>query len=287
MTAAISVALAAGMLAAFNPCGIALLPAYLAALVISDSSSVSPGRRTIGRAVGFALGMTGGFILTFGLLGLAITPVTYALEPYLPYVTIVIGVVLVIVAVRSFLGRSSGFSIGRSLGSAPGSTGLSRVGYGIAFALASLSCTIGPFIAVVSTAARTRSLLVGTASFVVYAVGMGVVVLAMSLLAAVAGIGAARAMRRATPVVNLVTAVLLLVTGLYVTWYGAFEIRVLHYGATHDPVVDLVTGLQSSVSRWIGSNSVLVLIASATSIALALLALGGMRLVFRMAARDE
>ena len=47
MSESLALALAAGMLAAVNPCGFALLPAYLSVLVIGDDS---PARRA--RSVG-------------------------------------------------------------------------------------------------------------------------------------------------------------------------------------------------------------------------------------------
>lgn len=39
----VTLAIAAGMLAAVNPCGFALLPAYLSVLVLGDDSPGQPG----------------------------------------------------------------------------------------------------------------------------------------------------------------------------------------------------------------------------------------------------
>ena len=56
MTAALLLALTAGMLGAVNPCGFALLPAYLSLLVAGTSDT----RGAVGRALTAAAGLTSG-----------------------------------------------------------------------------------------------------------------------------------------------------------------------------------------------------------------------------------
>ena len=66
-------ALAAGMLATVNPCGFALLPAYLSFLVTGDST---PGRgAAVGRALAATAAMTAGFGAVFGVFGPLIAPI--------------------------------------------------------------------------------------------------------------------------------------------------------------------------------------------------------------------
>ncbi|NHW87623.1 cytochrome c biogenesis protein CcdA, partial [Escherichia coli] len=57
----------------------------------------------------------------------------------------------------------------------------SMVLFGAAYAIASLGCTIGPFLAVVVAAFRAGSALSGVALFVAYAFGMGLAVGAAAL----------------------------------------------------------------------------------------------------------
>ncbi|HEU4426559.1 MAG TPA: cytochrome c biogenesis protein CcdA, partial [Pilimelia sp.] len=68
----LALALAAGMLAAVNPCGFALLPAYLSLLVAGDE----PGGRgaAVGRALLSTAAMTAGFVAVFGTFGVLVTP---------------------------------------------------------------------------------------------------------------------------------------------------------------------------------------------------------------------
>ena len=62
---ALSLAILAGALAAFNPCGFALLPAYLISLVVDKEIQQSKSER-YRRALKFTVAMTLGFIAVFG-----------------------------------------------------------------------------------------------------------------------------------------------------------------------------------------------------------------------------
>jgi len=91
--AVLALALVAGAVAAFNPCGFALLPAYLGLLVADDAPGGRPA--ALRRAVRFAAGMTVGFVAVFGLAAAVLAPLALSFERYLPIVTVVIGIVLV------------------------------------------------------------------------------------------------------------------------------------------------------------------------------------------------
>jgi cytochrome c biogenesis protein CcdA len=152
--AILALALVAGAVAAFNPCGFALLPAYLA-LLVAEGPGTGRGSRgaVLARAVRFSAGMTVGFVAVFGLFGAVITSLAISVEPYLPVVTVVMGVVLVGLGGWLLAGRSLAVPGLAGRGRAPTWTWGSQIGYGVSFALASLSCTIAPFLAVTARGA--------------------------------------------------------------------------------------------------------------------------------------
>ncbi|MCD9624256.1 cytochrome c biogenesis CcdA family protein [Rhabdothermincola salaria] len=237
-----ALALAAGMAATVNPCGFALLPAYLAAFV---GEGHQPGVGAVPRAFAVSGALTLGFVLVFGLFGLVISPLAVSVERYLPWVTIVIGVALVGLGVAMLAGREITLKIpklgkGGRDGSLP-----SMFLFGVSYAVASLSCTIGPFLAVTSSTFSSTNVASGVTVFVVYALGMGVVVTALTVAAALARAGLATRLRRALPYVSRFSGVLLLLAGAYVAWYGWFEVRVLSGGDGRDPIVDRATELQT------------------------------------------
>ncbi len=285
-----ALALLAGAVAAVNPCGFALLPAYLAVLV-ADPTSDRGRIALLARAVRFAAGMTVGFVAVFGMFGALVAPLAVAVERWLPAVTVGMGAVLVLVGVGTLAGRGVGVPGLAGLGRGPTRAWLSQVTYGVGFALASLSCTVAPFLAVSATALRAGSVPGVVATFGLYALGMGSVVLALSLAVALARGALAARVRRSGPVLTRIGGTLLVLAGSYVAWYGLVEVRVLGGDATPDPLVAAVTVVQAAVTRaltGLGSAGVVLLaVALSGLVAGATLAPRGYRAIPRGAARPE
>jgi cytochrome c-type biogenesis protein len=258
-TDAMSLAVAAGMLAAVNPCGFALLPAYLGIFVLDEGASRSGG---VVRAVRATAAMTLGFAGVFAVFGLAIMPVASSVTEHLPWFTVVLGVVLAAVGAWVMLGRGlprlplPRWSRRHRRDARPVTESLgSMAGFGASYAVASLGCTIAPFLALVVTAFRAGSPVEGGVLFLAYAAGMGFVVGAAAVAVATAHRGLIDRVRRAGAVLPRVAGGLLLVAGVYVAWYGAWELRVLRSGAGGDPVVDGAAGVQqwlASTVSWLG-----------------------------------
>jgi len=275
-TFTLSIALLAGAVAAFNPCGFALLPAYLSVLVLGETSAESNRSwSAMLRASRFTLGMTVGFVAIFGAFGFVLAVLTVSVERYLPIVTILIGVALVILGLTTLSGRSVAIRGLQGLGAGPTRGWWSQVRYGVTFALASLSCTIGPFLAVTSGSLTGSGVLNTVAAFVTYALGMGGVVFALALTTVLVSASASRAFRRAVPVIETLSGLLLVVAGAYVAWYGWFELRVLGGATIDDPVVNAAIRVQSRLTRIVdeaGTTFVLVLLALAATAALSVMA---------------
>lgn len=249
----LALALVAGAVAAFNPCGFALLPAYLTMLVARPRGGGDGSRAAASvRALRFAAGMTAGFVAVFGAFGLVVAPLALSVERWLPVLTIVVGVVLVVLGGRLLAGGTLELPLLRRRGGrAPDGSWSAQVGYGVTFALVSLSCTVAPFLAVATSALRSASLPGVVAAFVAYAVGMGAVVGVLALAATTAGSTLAQRLRRATPAISRLSGLLLVVAGGYVAWYGWFELRVLAGTAVDDPVVSAAVGVQTWPARTV------------------------------------
>jgi cytochrome c biogenesis protein CcdA len=241
-----AVALAAGIAATVNPCGFAMLPAYLAMFLGEDATAAGGSRVSgVGRAFAVSATLTAGFVAVFGLFGLIIAPLAISIERYLPWATIVIGIALVGLGVALLMGRRLTLHVPKlSKGGTDGGM-RSMFLFGVSYAVASLSCTIGPFLAVTSTTLRGQSTVSGVATFVVYALGMGVVVTALTVGVALAKAGLVNRLRRALPHVNRFSGGLLVLAGAYVAWYGWFEVRVLNGGGSEDPIINRAISFQS------------------------------------------
>lgn len=246
-TAALGLALGAGLVAALNPCGFAFLPGYLA-LVIAGGGQ--PSRQTaLARAGAATAAMAAGFVTVFGVAGLLIVPLIGSAQRYLPFVTVVVGALLIGLGGWLLAGRDITVLLPRlSGGGRPGPALGSMYGYGVGYALASLSCTLAPFLAVVSTAFQQRSMLTGVLAFVCYAAGMAITVGVAAVAVSLAGASATTALRRILPYVNRVVGAVVLATGLYVTYYGYYEIRLSFTEAgPEDPII----GAAAAVQGWL------------------------------------
>jgi cytochrome c biogenesis protein CcdA len=250
-----ALALAAGVLAAVNPCGFALLPAYLSLLIVGDTDVDTDGGRfrALMRAGVLTAAMTLGFTAVFGVFGTLAAPAADALARRLPWLSIVIGVMLVVLGGWLLAGRSlPSFVPGLRRGPAVTRRFWSMVLFGMAFAVASLGCTIGPFLAVVVAAGfGNGSSLAGIGLFLAYAAGMGLLVGSVALTVALARTTFVRFLRRATPALTRVGGALLVLAGGYVAWYGWYEIRALRGDAGPDPVVDGAARVQSRIAGWL------------------------------------
>ena len=246
----LALALGAGMLATVNPCGFAMLPGYLTMVIATNQDTTRLAR--LGRALAASALMTAGFVAVFGIFGLLSLPLRGVLQQYLPIVTVIIGVVMVVLGTLLLTGRQLTLLLPKPARGAPSTRIVSMAGYGVAFAIASLSCTIGPFLATTGIALRGGDTLSGLATFVAYALGMGLVVAVLAVAAALASTAVATGIRRILPHMPKIGGVLLLVTGAYVGYYGYYELQLFHgNGQADDPIVDAAGEVQSTLVGWL------------------------------------
>ncbi|MFC3892782.1 cytochrome c biogenesis CcdA family protein [Lentzea rhizosphaerae] len=277
MTQTLLVAVVAGMVATVNPCGFAMLPAYLA-LVVTGASEQSRAR-LLTRAVVSSAMMTLGFVTVFGLFGLAFSVVASSVQRYLPFVTVAIGLALVVLGALLLTGREITLLIPKPSRGAPNRHVGSMFGYGVAYAIASLSCTIGPFLAVAGSTLRGGDLVEGVTAFLAYAAGMGLVVTVLAIGTALASDAVTRRARSLLPHASRLGGALLVLVGLYVAYYGVYELRLFLGGADpSDPVVDGVGRLQGLLVEWFTAIGPVPFV-----VVLILLTAGGVLLVRRRA----
>jgi cytochrome c-type biogenesis protein len=237
-----ALAIAAGMAATVNPCGFALLPAYLGAFLGDDNRS--GGRAAVTRALAVSAALTAGFAVVFGLFGLIVTPLAISIEDKLPWVTIVIGLSLIALGAALLAGRQLTLHLPKMQRGGRDGTLPSMFLFGVSYATASLSCTVGPFLAVTTSTFRSSSWIAGIAIFFTYALGMGIVIGALTIALSLAKGSVVQRFRAALPTINRVAGGIMLVAGAYVAYYGWYEIRVFD-GDTDDPIVERAIRIQT------------------------------------------
>ncbi len=249
----LGLAFGAGLVAALNPCGFAMLPAYLTLVVRGEGNDQLTA---VGRALAASAAMTLGFLTVFGAFGLLTVSVASTVQQYLPYVTVLIGIALVTLGIWLLSGREITLLMPDHLARSAqwGPTGRlgSMFGYGVSYAIASLSCTVGPFLAVTGASFRGGSILDGLAVYLAYAAGFGLVVGVLAMAVAFASSALIDRIRRILPYINRISGALLVVVGLYVGYYGFYEVRLFNAGGNPaDPVIGAAGRFQSAVAGWV------------------------------------
>ena len=218
-------AFGAGIAAAFNPCGFAMLPAYMGLyLGIHDERNNPSFVGQIGKALLIGGSVTAGFVLLFAAAGAVIgLGARSAVGSVLPWVGLGIGVLLTIAGAWLLSGGKLYTALAQQMSERFGNPGQTNArGYflfGLSYGLASLSCTLPIFLAVIGTSFSTATIWTSFAQFVLYALGMGAVIIALTLLMAIFKGAVIGVMRRAMPYIQPIGTWLMLIAGTYIVFY--------------------------------------------------------------------
>ncbi len=250
---ALSFAFVAGTVATVNPCVFALLPAYLPRRLGAEDGSQRRGADAVSRALLVGGVTTAGFLLVFGTIGTAIGLGARELTRALPWAGLAIGVALVLGGAAVLAGghlrlRLPQFRYRERAGGLGGD-----LLFGIGYGTASLSCTLPIFLAATGSAV-TGSLAASALGFLAYAAGMGTILTALAVAAALSQQGLALALRRLAPYVSRASGALLLLAGAYVVYYWAFFLLPGSNTRTEGrSLIDRGETLSSRAATWLGS----------------------------------
>jgi cytochrome c biogenesis protein CcdA len=197
-----------------------------------------------------------GFVVVFSAFGLLAVSVASTVQRYLPYVTVLIGAALVVLGGWLLAGRELRVLIPQPLAHntrlAPTARLGSMLGYGVGYAIASLSCTIGPFLAVTAAGSQGQSVLRAMSIYLAYSAGFVLIVAALAVAAALASSALVSAMHRMLPYINRIGGALLVIVGLYVGYYGFYEVRLFTAGGNpQDPVIAAAGRIQGALAGWV------------------------------------
>lgn len=265
-----------GVLAAVNPCGFVLLPTYLMFFLGLEGSRPNDNQRTsLSRALQVGLATSSGFIAVFIVVGSISRLFTNAIERNAKYVSIVIGVVLVVMGIAMLAGWKPRV-ITPNIATGKTRTFGSMFLFGIAYAIASIGCTIGFLTSVILGSINVHGFFSGMLSIILYGVGMGAIVTALTVSLAFAKGGLLRVLRNGMQYLDRISAVLVLLTGLYLTWYWYAAIAERDYGS----FVRRIDGWQSDVATFLqrqGAWKLAVIFGAVITTAVLVVRFGGRR----------
>ncbi|MCD6285992.1 MAG: cytochrome c biogenesis protein CcdA [Anaerolineae bacterium] len=219
----VSYAFAAGMVASVNPCGVLMLPSY----VIYQLGAAEDSRRHVARrllqAVRLALVVTAGFSAVIALVGAVIAVGGQWLATVFSFAGLLIGVGMGALGVWLLTGhRALGIAAAGRVRVTPARNPGNMFLFGIVYAIGSLSCPLPVFLVVVGSALAGGSVAASFGQFLGYALGMGSVILAVTVGTALFRRAISRWLDRLTPYVHRFSALFLMGAGGYLVFHWIF-----------------------------------------------------------------
>ena len=253
MDAPLGLAFAAGLVATVNPCGFAMLPAYLSYFMGLEGEDDVDSGGGVGQALRVGSIVSLGFLAVFGSAGLLINAGVRSIIDWIPYLALGIGVLMTLLGIAMFTGYRMSIAFLKVHGGTSSRDSRSVFTFGVSYALASLSCTLPVFLSVVVGSIAASSFVAGLVTYVAYGLGMSVLLIAVTLALAFAKQGLVRRLRSALRHVQRVSAAFLVVAGLYIVWFWADG---LSSGAGEQgAAAGVVERWSASLTNWIGDRS--------------------------------
>ena len=238
-----------GMVAAVNPCGFILLPTYLMYFLGLQGAMPGSQRATMRRAVIVSAAVSTGFLSVFLVAGVISYNFTNWINENAKYATGGIGVALLVLGIAMLFGYKLPFMTPRldTGGEAPKQTVGAMFVYGIAYAVASIGCTIGLFIATVFSTTRRDGLASGVGNMLAYGAGMALLVSALTIALASANTGLLKLLRGSLQYVDRIAAVFVTLSGFYLLWYF-YWVDIREEG---DPITDWALERQAQATVFL------------------------------------
>lgn len=209
----------AGVLAAVNPCGFVLLPTYLLYFLGLEGGATQ--RASLARALRVSAAVSAGFIAVFLVVGIITRLFTSVIQDNAKYVSFGLGFVFVAGGVGMLAGWKPVFATPH-VAVERDTTIRGMLLYGIAYAVASIGCTLPLLTTVILGSFSRDGNLSGIIGVVLYGLGMAMFVSVLTVSTALARSGLVALARGALRHVHTVSAVLVTLTGLYLIayWWG-------------------------------------------------------------------
>jgi cytochrome c biogenesis protein CcdA len=269
MIAALSLAFGAGLVATINPCGFAMLPAYLSYFmgIQSEERSKADALRSA-----FAVGgvVSAGFLVVFGIAGIVITAGFRAFTQWIPWIALGIGVLVGVLGVAMlFFGYELRVGLPKAKRGRRGEGWGNVFSFGVSYGVASLSCTLPVFLVAVAGQLTQRSLVGGVAVFLAYTVGMSLMLLTITVVLALGKTTLVGRLRSSAQYINRASGAILVAAGAFIVWFWTTEITSGAGALGSSGAFQAIERIQSTILNFIADRVWLVAIFFAGLLAVA------------------
>lgn len=240
-----------GLVAAVNPCGFILLPTYLMFFLGLEGSRPGTQRATLRRALLVSASLSAGFLAVFLVAGAISYNFTTWINENSKYATVVIGASLLVLGIAMLCGYKLPFvTPDMRTGDTTERTVRAMFVFGLAYAVASIGCTIGLFIATVFSTSAREGVAAGFGNVIAYGAGMALLVSALTIALAFANTSLLKVLRSGMPYVDRIAAAFVVLSGLYLLWYF-YWVDLREDG---DPITDWAQERQGQATQFLDDN---------------------------------
>jgi cytochrome c-type biogenesis protein len=207
-----------GLLSFFAPCAFPLLPGYIS-YYLGRAEGGTTLRSSLKAGIAAASGING----IFALIGVAVALGGAVVKSYLSYLAPAVGVAIIVLGLVMLLGPSGmAFfatferllsSYAAKLGGKSSDSGL--VMYGVGYGLAVMGCQAPVFIALIFAGLAAGGAVQAILVFLVFSLGMGCMMVIVSLLAGTAKRAILDRLKALMPYLNRACGLILILVGLY------------------------------------------------------------------------
>jgi cytochrome c biogenesis protein CcdA len=236
-----------GMVATVNPCGFVLLPTYLMYFLGIEATRSDSERATVRRALLVGAAVTAGFMVVFVLVGGVTKWSTDWVLANAKYVTGIAGLAFVVLGIAMLFGFKLRIATPTLAVGERDTTVRSMFVYGIVYATVSLSCTLALFAPLLFDRGSVGAGVVNGAAF---ALGMGLLVTALTVALAVANHALLRVLRVAMQHVQALAGAFVLLSGLYLLYY----FWVVDVQGESGPLNEAVENFQNRITNVLNDN---------------------------------
>ena len=167
----------AGVLAAINPCGIVMLPAYLSLYVYSNSedNDITTSKK-IRNSLNIILFVGVGFVALFSLSAVIVSLSSELIGDLIPFLSILLSMLILYFGIGELKGEqifsSKISSLSSKIGNPKNTNPIGFMLFGVSYGLASVGCALPIFISVVTKSINAQSNQRIFLDFISYSLGM-------------------------------------------------------------------------------------------------------------------
>lgn len=207
-----------GVLAFFAPCAVALLPGYIVAFISRTSKEKTNIATRLSRGLKLAFLSILGILLIYAIAGGMIIAASQVLKDYMKWITVMMGVLLIVLGSLMIMGKNISFSIQMKHRSHKKES-IEAFVFGMAYAVGALGCLFPLFLVVTTQALAAPTAMQGGSYILAYFAGISIMMISIILLSTFARDFLMKYLRKILPYMESITGILIILAGLYIIYY--------------------------------------------------------------------